>query len=255
MAMSNEFQDKTALIVGGTSGIGEAAVNAFAERGCNVAFAGLEPDLGHGIERRINTAGKARARFVQTDVRDESQVERLVAAAVESFGRIHFALNNAGFEGPYAPVHEVTEADFERVIGINLKGVWLCLKHEIRHMLVAGGGAIVNTSSSAGVVSIPQVGIYSASKHGIIGLSKAAALENARANIRINVIAPGPVRTGLLSRMVAGQVPLDAIAGVVPMGRICEPEEIAASMLWLCSSAASFVTGHTLVADGGLTIA
>jgi len=180
---------------------------------------------------------------------------RLVERAAETFGRIHFAFNNAGVEGPYGPIHDISAADFDRVIGVNLKGVWLCLKHELRHMLERGGGAIVNTSSSAGVVSIPQVGVYSASKHAIIGLSKAAALENARANIRINVVAPGPVRTGLLSRMVAGQVDLDTIAESVPVGRISEPAEIAAAVIWLCSSSASFITGHTLVVDGGLTVA
>jgi NAD(P)-dependent dehydrogenase (short-subunit alcohol dehydrogenase family) len=253
--MSDEFAGKSALIVGGTSGIGEAAVDAFADKGCNVVLAGLEPDLGQRIEQRINEGGKARACFVQTDVRDEAQVMRLVERAAETFGRIHFAFNNAGVEGPYGPIHDISAADFDRVIGVNLKGVWLCLKHELRHMLERGGGAIVNTSSSAGVVSIPQVGVYSASKHAIIGLSKAAALENARANIRINVVAPGPVRTGLLSRMVAGQVDLDTIAESVPVGRISEPAEIAAAVIWLCSSSASFITGHTLVVDGGLTVA
>jgi NAD(P)-dependent dehydrogenase (short-subunit alcohol dehydrogenase family) len=129
------------------------------------------------------------------------------------------------------------------------------MKYQIRHMLVHGGGAIVNTASSAGVVSIPQIAIYSASKHAIVGLSKAAALEQARSGIRINVVAPGPVKTGLLSRMVAGHVDLESIADAVPMGRISDPPEIASAILWLCSDSASFVTGHTLLADGGLTIA
>ncbi len=253
--MYKEFSNRTALIVGGTTGIGEAAVAAFAGEGCNVAFAGIEDDVGRVLEQRINAGAGGRALFVRTDVRREADVERLMHLAGDRFGRIHYALNNAGVEGPFGPLQDASEADFDHLIGTNLKGVWLGMKHQIRHMLKFGGGAIVNTSSSAGIVSIPQVGIYSASKHGIIGLSKAAALEQARSGIRVNVIAPGPVRTGLLSRMVAGHVDLDTIAGVVPMGRISEPSEIAAAVLWLCSDAASFVTGHTLVADGGLTIA
>jgi NAD(P)-dependent dehydrogenase (short-subunit alcohol dehydrogenase family) len=253
--MTDEFSGKTALIVGGTTGIGAAVVTSFAGRGCNVVFAGIEDEIGTQLEQQINAHKAGTAMFVRTDVRFEDQVAALVRTAAERFGRIHYALNNAGFEGPFGPIQDASEADFDRVVGVNLKGVWLGMKHEIRHMLANGGGAIVNTASSAGVVSIPQVGIYSASKHGIIGLSKAAALEQARAGIRINVVAPGPVRTGLLSRMVAGHVELEAIASVVPMGRICDPPEIAAAVLWLCSEAASFVTGHTLVADGGLTIA
>jgi NAD(P)-dependent dehydrogenase (short-subunit alcohol dehydrogenase family) len=253
--MYREFKDKTALVVGGTSGIGAATVTAFAAAGCNVAFAGIEPDLGTQLEAGINALGGGRALFVRTDVRVESQMVHLLTATEERFGRISFAVNNAGFEGSFGPIQDASEADFDRILATNLKGVWLGMKHEIRHMLARGGGAIVNTSSSAGVVSIPNVGIYSASKHAIIGLSKAAALEQARANIRINVIAPGPVRTALLSRMIEGHVDLETISNVVPMGRICEPEEIAAAILWLCSDAASFVTGHTLVADGGVTVA
>ncbi|MEP6884472.1 MAG: glucose 1-dehydrogenase [Gammaproteobacteria bacterium] len=253
--MSSEFANKTALVVGGTAGIGESVVRAFLALGCNVVFAGIEADLGGALQKRIQMEYGGRALFVHTDVRIESQVEHLIQTTEGYFGRVHFALNNAGYEGPFGPIQDASEADFDRIIATNLKGVWLGMKYEIKHMLRHGGGSIVNTSSSAGVVSIPQVGIYSASKHGIIGLSKAAALEQARAGIRINVIAPGPVRTGLLTRMVAGKIELDAIADLVPMGRISEPQEIAQAVLWLCSESASFVTGHTLVLDGGLTVA
>lgn len=252
--MTDEFFGKTALIVGGTTGIGAAAVEIFVRRGCNVVFAGLEGETGNAFEQRLNAGDGGRVMFVETDVRSEEQVAALVRRAEERFGRIHYAVNNAGFEGPYGPLQDATEDQFDRIINVNLKGVWLGLKYQIRHMLAHGGGAIVNTSSSAGIVSIPQVGIYSASKHGIIGLSKAAALEQARSGIRVNVIAPGPVRTGLLSRMVGGHVPLELIAEGVPMGRISEPDEISEAILWLCSNAASYITGHTLVVDGGMTI-
>jgi len=253
--MFAEFADKTALVVGGTTGIGESIVHAFLGCGCNVVFAGIEAELGIALQRSLQNKHAGRALFVRTDVRIESQVESLIRFAEEHFGKIHFAVNNAGYEGPFGPIQDAEETEFDRIIATNLKGVWLGMKHEIKHMLRYGSGSIVNTSSSAGVVSIPQVGIYSASKHGIIGLSKAAALEQARAGIRINVIAPGPVRTGLLSRMVEGKIGLDEIAELVPMGRISEPSEIAQGVLWLCSDAASYITGHTLVLDGGLTVA
>jgi NAD(P)-dependent dehydrogenase (short-subunit alcohol dehydrogenase family) len=250
-----DLKGKAALIVGGTTGIGEATVRAFAARGCNVAFAGIETDLGPQLEATVNALDGGRVCFIAADVRNEQSIEQLVTQAAARFGRLHYAMNNAGVEGPFGPVQDATEADFDRIVGVNLKGVWLGMKYQIRHMLAHGGGAIVNTSSSAGVVSIPNVGIYSASKHGIIGLSKAAALEQSRSGIRINVVAPGPVKTGLLSRMVGGHIDLNTIADVVPQGRIAEPAEIAETIIWLCSDAASYVTGHTLVADGGLTIA
>jgi NAD(P)-dependent dehydrogenase (short-subunit alcohol dehydrogenase family) len=253
--MFAEFTNKTALVVGGTTGIGESVVRQFMANGCNVVFAGIEDEIGAALQQSLQQNNRGRALFVRADVRVESQVERLTQIAEEHFGRVHFACNNAGYEGPFGPVQDASEADFDRIIGTNLKGVWLGMKYQIKHMLRHGGGSIVNTSSSAGIVSIPQIGIYSASKHGIIGLSKAAALEQARAGIRVNVIAPGPVRTGLLSRMVEGKVELDAIAGSVPMGRISEPSEISQAVLWLCSEAASYVTGHTLVLDGGVTVA
>jgi NAD(P)-dependent dehydrogenase (short-subunit alcohol dehydrogenase family) len=253
--MAAEFANKTALIVGGTTGIGEAVVSEFLARGCNVVFAGIEDQIGAALQQSLQHQFGQRVWFVHTDARIEAQVETLIRISEEHFGRVHFALNNAGYEGPFGPIQDANEADFDRIIGTNLKGVWLGMKYQIKHMLKHGGGCIVNTSSSAGVVSIPHVGIYSASKHGIIGLSKAAALEQARAGIRINAIAPGPVRTGLLSRMVAGKIDLDAIADLVPMGRISEPSEIAQAVVWLCSEAASYITGHTLVLDGGLTVA
>ena len=162
-------------------------------------------------------------------------------------------MNNAGIEGRFGPVHAATSEEFDRIIAVNLKGIWLGLKYEVPHMLEHGGGAIVNTASCAGIVGIANVGIYTASKHGVVGLTKAAALELARSHIRVNAVAPGPVDTGLLHRMLAGNIDVATIAEGNPMGRVSAPEEIAEGIVWLCSDAASYVTGHTLAIDGGMT--
>jgi NAD(P)-dependent dehydrogenase (short-subunit alcohol dehydrogenase family) len=244
---------KTALVIGGTEGIGRATVRAFAAAGANVFIAGLGAERGGELEAEINALKSARAAFLEADVSIESDVAEVVARAADRFGRIHIAVNNAGIEGSFGPVHEYTSADFDHIIGVNLKGIWLGLKYQIPHMLKHGGGAIVNTSSSAGVRAIANVALYSASKHGVVGLTRATALELARSNIRVNAIAPGPVNTGLLERMIAGHIDKAAIAARVPMGRISAPSEIAQAILWLCSDAASFITGHTLAIDGGLT--
>lgn len=249
------FSGKSALVVGGTTGIGAAVVSAFAEQGGRVVFAGLDCQEARDLAQTINAQWPEAAVFVPVDVRREADAIALVRVAAERFGRIDYSLNNAGVEGPFGPLQEVTEEDFDRLMGVNLKGVWLGLKHQIRHMLEYGAGSIVNTASSAGIVSIPQVAIYSASKHAIVGLTKAAALEQARSGLRVNAVAPGPVRTGLLQRMVAGHIELDQIAASVPMGRISEPAEIAQAVLWLWSDASSYVTGQVLVVDGGVTIA
>lgn len=248
-----EFAGKTAVVFGGATGIGRATVEAFAAAGANVVIAGLDADAGRSLELQIRNSGRA-AVYMEADVRREPDVERVVAFAAQRFGRIHAAVNNAGIEGRFGPVQDATMEDFEQIIGVNLRGIWLGLKYEIRHMLEHGGGAIVNTSSSAGVTGIANVALYTASKHAVVGLTKASALELARSGIRVNAVAPGPVNTGLLQRMVAGKIDISVIAEQVPMGRISEPEETARGIVWLCSEAASFVTGHTLVIDGGLTV-
>ena len=247
------FAGKTALVFGGTAGIGRSAAIAFASAGANVFISGLGAAEGKEVEAEARSQG-AEAVFMEADVTRESEVQAVVSAAAERFGRIHAAVNNAGIEGRFGPVQDLTEADFDRIISVNLKGIWLGLKYEIPHMLAHGGGAIVNTSSSAGVTGIANVAVYTASKHGVVGLTKATALELAQARIRVNAIAPGPVNTGLLKRMVGGHIDLSVIADHVPMRRISEPEESAQAILWLCSDAASFITGHTLVVDGGLTV-
>ncbi|MGH8258586.1 MAG: SDR family NAD(P)-dependent oxidoreductase [Steroidobacteraceae bacterium] len=250
---SSDFSGKTALVFGATAGIGRSTALALAAGGARVVVAGLGADQGREVEGELGRAG-AEGFFIEADVRDESQVRGALEQAVRRFGRIHVAVNNAGTEGRYGPVQDSTADDFERLIGTNLRGVWHGLKHEIPHMLAHGGGAIVNTTSCAGVTGMAQIALYTASKHGVVGLTKAAALEVARSNIRINAVAPGPVDTGLLHRMVGGHVDLATIAEGVPMGRISRPQEIAEGIVWLCSDAASYVTGHTLVIDGGFTV-
>jgi NAD(P)-dependent dehydrogenase (short-subunit alcohol dehydrogenase family) len=245
---------RAALVIGGTTGIGRATALEFAAAGARVFVAGLGKDEGRSVEAEIRKTYKVDAEFLEADVRRETDVQAVMARAIQKFGRIHAAVNNAGTEQKFGPVHETTAEEFERVIGINLRGVWLGMKYEIPHMLANGGGAIVNTASMAGVEGIANVAVYTASKHGVVGLTKASALELARSNIRVNAVAPGPVDTGLLARMIAGKIDVSVIAESVPMGRISQPAEIAKGMVWLCSDAASYVTGHTLVIDGGATI-
>jgi len=249
----DRFDGRTVLVIGGTTGIGRATAVCFAKAGANVVIAGLGAADGRQTEAEVKAAG-AQAVFIEADVTRESDVRDVMSRAVERFGRIHAAVNNAGIEGRFGPVQDATPDDFDRIIGVNLKGVWLGLKYQVPHMLEQGGGAIVNTSSSAGVTGIPMVALYTASKHAVVGLTKATALELATSNIRVNAVAPGPVNTGLLHRMIEGKIDSSVIASQVPMRRISEPEETARAIVWLCSDAASYVTGHTLVVDGGLTV-
>jgi NAD(P)-dependent dehydrogenase (short-subunit alcohol dehydrogenase family) len=254
MMATQSWAGKTALVIGGSSGIGRATALAFASAGANVFIVGLGGVEGGEVEASARAAG-VDAVFMEADVSREDEVKAFTEAAVTRFGRIHAAVNNAGVEGPYGPVHTLSSADFDHVIGVNLKGIWLGMKHQIPHMLAHGGGAIVNMASSAGTTGIPNVAIYTASKHGVVGLTRAAALELARTGIRVNAVAPGPVDTGLLHRMVGGHVDLDIVKAGVPMHRISQPEETAHVIVWLCSDEASFVTGHVLAVDGGLTAA
>ena len=226
---------------------------AFGKAGAKVVVAGLGMDDGQAVEGEIKALG-ADAMFVPVDVTREPDLRSLINRAEARFGRIHAAVNNAGIESAYGPIQERTAEEFDRLMAVNLRGIFFGLKHEIPHMLQHGGGAIVNTASQAGLTGLANVAIYTASKHGVVGLTKSVALELARSNIRVNAVAPGPVDTGLLHRMVHGQVPIDVIAEGVPMGRIAAPEEIAAAIVWLCSDAASYITGHTLAIDGGFTV-
>ena len=250
MTTPTDFTGTNALVIGATTGIGRATAIAFAEAGANVAIAGLGAAEGHEVEGEIRRRGRD-ALFLETNVRHEKEVAALMHSAVERFGRIHVAVNNAGTEGRFGPTKEMNEDDFDRIIGTNLKGIWLGLKYQIPHMEAQGGGAIVNMASNAGLKGIRGIALYTASKHGVVGLTKAVALELARSNIRVNAVAPGAVETGLLHRMVDGHIPISAIAEGTPMGRISQPEEIARAILFLCSDAASYITGHILAIDGG----
>lgn len=251
--MTNKRLDnKVALVIGGSTGIGRAAAVAFAQAGAKVVVAGRGEARGKETEAMIQQAG-AEGLFIQTDVSDDRSVQSLVEQTLDKFGRLDAAFNNAGIEGKVAPLAETTEEDFDNIININLKGVYLGLKYQVQHMLENGGGAIVNTASIGGVVGFPNTAIYCASKHGVIGLTKTAALELAQSNIRVNAIAPGAVQTGLLNRMSGGEASAQAVAQAIPMGRVSTPEEIALAVVWLCSDEASYITGQTLILDGGFT--
>ncbi len=193
-----DFKGKNALVTGGATGIGRAACLAFAQAGAGVVVAGLGAAEGAAVVREIEEGG-GKAIFVETDVRHERDIEAMMAAALSRFGRIDAAFNNAGIESSYGPLHELSTEEFDRIIAVNLRGIFLAMKHEIRHMLAAGGGTIVNTSSTAGITGMANIAAYTASKHGIIGLTKATALELGKSGIRVNAVAPGPVNTGLLA--------------------------------------------------------
>jgi NAD(P)-dependent dehydrogenase (short-subunit alcohol dehydrogenase family) len=249
--MAEGLQDKVALVTGGSSGIGRAASLAFAAQGARVIVADLAVAGGEETVRMIEAAGGSAA-FIRADVSKAAEVQALVSHAVERYGRLDCAFNNAGTEGSRASTADYLEEDWDRVIGTNLKGVWLCMKYEIPVMLEQGGGAVVNTSSVYGMAGGRGVSAYVASKHGVAGLTKAAALEYAPLGIRINAVCPGAIRTPMLMRHLPDvETEQRLIAAVEPIGRMGSPEEVAAAVVWLCSDTASFVTGHTMAVDGG----
>ena len=249
----NEFQGKVALVTGGTSGIGRAAAIAFAREGAKVVVAGRRVAEGEETVRLIRANGRE-AIFVQTDVAQEAQVKNLVGRTLEQFGRLDFAFNNAGIEQLPTPFLEQKVETYDQVMDINVKGVWLSMRHEIPAMLKSGGGAIVNTSSALGVIAFAGVEIYVASKHAVIGLTKSAALEFAKQGIRINAVLPAVIETDMYRRFVGDKPEATAaFAAMHPVGRIGTPEEIADAVIWLSSTKSSFVTGHSLLADGGFT--
>jgi NAD(P)-dependent dehydrogenase (short-subunit alcohol dehydrogenase family) len=248
---SFNFTDKVALITGGSTGIGRATALLFARHGARVVIGDVNPEGWETVET-IKREGGA-ALFVETDVREARQVQHLVAAAVEIYGGLHCAFNNAGVLPAGALLADVEEAAFDQVIAIDLKGVFLSMKYEIQHMLKAGGGAIVNNASIAGMIADPGISAYVAAKHAVIGLSKAAALEYAAQGIRINALAPGLVETGMTKHWFADANIRAHLLANTPMGRVAQPEEMANMVLFLCSDSASFATGQTFVVDGGYT--
>lgn len=246
------FTRKVALVTGGGSGIGRATAIAFARDGANVVVGDVTVTGGQETVQAIVESGGA-AIFVKVDVSKEAEVEAMVRHVIEVYGRLDYAVNNAGVEGPSAPTADYTEEAWDRVLDINLKGVWLCMKYELPQMLKQGGGAIVNMSSVAGLVGFAGAPAYTASKHGIIGLTRAAALEYATAGVRVNAVCPGVIQTPMIDRAVGGSADVRAsLLALEPVGRFGTPEEVAEAALWLCSDAASFVTGHALAVDGGL---
>lgn len=242
---------RVAIVTGGATGIGRASVVAFARRGAQVVVADVNDDAGAETVKLAESEGTD-ATFVHTDVTDSSSVAAMVDTAITAFGRLDFAHNNAGMSGVAAGVVDCTEELWNRTLALNLTGVWLCMKHEIPRMLESGGGAIVNTSSGAGLVGFAALPAYVASKHGVIGLTKSAALEFVRAGIRVNAICPGTTRTPMIEAYIGGDPNIEKMMTMAsPLGRMAQPEEMAEAAVWLCSDAASFVNGVALPVDAG----
>ncbi|GAB7094741.1 SDR family oxidoreductase [Halolamina litorea] len=268
------FDGRTAVVTGASSGIGRASALRLAEEGANVVVADIDADGGRETVDLIEDAGGA-ATFVEVDVSDTASVEQMVDVAVESYGGLDIAHNNAGILTGFVETTGIEEAQWDRIVDINLKGVWACMKAELPVMVENGGGAIVNTASEAGLVGMGGLSSYSASKHGVVGLTKSVALEYATRGVRVNAIAPGPTRTNIQSGVVGGggSSLRDRVGRVVrllktvvrtlladydtsamrevPMDRIADPEEMAGAVAFLCSDDASYITGHTLPIDGG----
>ncbi len=248
-----EFEGKVALVTGGGSGIGRATALAFARDSARVVIGNRNVQRGEETVSMIRAAGGT-ASFQRTDVLVAADIEALVKHAVSEYGGLDLAFNNAGIEGEPRPLAEQTEANYDAVMDINVKGVWLSMKYEIPRMLDQGGGAIVNCASVAGVIGFPGIGIYSASKHAVIGLTKAAALEYSAQGIRVNAVNPAVIDTEMVDRLADGMnMKKDDLTTFHPIGRLGRVEEVAEAVLWLCSEKASFVTGHSLMVDGGFT--
>lgn len=246
-----DLEGKVALVTGGSSGIGRDTAVLFAKAGVKVVVAGRREPEGQKTIDLVRAAG-SEGLFVKTDVSRASEVEALVQAVVQKFGRLDLAFNNAGIEGVWVPIIRQSEEDWDRTINTNLKGVWLCLKYEIQQMLKQGsGGAIVNMASITGLVGSAGAAAYTASKHGVVGLTKSAALENARSRIRINAVCPGAIETPMAERIFGAPAIHKYVLSCHPIGRFGKSTEVAEAVVWMCSDCASFMTGQSLVLDGG----
>jgi len=249
-----DFSARVALVTGASRGIGRAAALAFAKAGAKLVLADIDAGNGETLVAEI-TAGGGEALFVRTDVAKAADVDAMVTQAVARFGRIDCAFNNAGIEEEQVKLAESEEALYDRMMAINVKGVWLCMRRQIVQMLAQGGGAIVNTASVAGLVGAPRHAIYAASKHAVVGLTKSAAVEYGKKHIRINSVCPGVIRTAMLERALERDPSWEAgILALHPVGRLGETQDVVSAVLWLCSDGAAFVCGHQLVVDGGMTV-
>jgi NAD(P)-dependent dehydrogenase (short-subunit alcohol dehydrogenase family) len=249
--METTFKNKVALVTGGASGIGRATAIAFAKKGAKVAV--VDWKKNDEIVDLIKELG-SEAIFIKCDVSKTDDVKAMVAQTIAAFGRLDYAYNNAGIEGISATTQECSEENWDKTIGVNLKGVWLCMKYEIPEILKQGKGAIVNCASVAGLVGFAGLPAYVASKHGIVGLTKTTALECATQGIRVNVVCPGVIQTPMIDRLTGKtKEGIERFKGFEPIGRFGLPEEIANAVVWMCSDEASFVTGHVMAVDGGFT--
>jgi len=247
-------EGRVALITGAGSGIGRATALAFAREGYATVVADVAEEQGRATATDCGRLGQ-QSRFICCDVSDKASVRRLIAETVASFGRLDAAFNNAGTLGELAQTGDCSTSNFDRVIAVNLRGTWLCMRQELRQMAKQeSGGAIVNCSSVAGLVGFPGIPAYVASKHGVVGLTRAAALEYGRQKVRVNAVCPGPIQTAMLDQLMPG-VPggEEALVKLEPVGRIGAPDDISAAVVWLCSPEASFVTGQAIAVDGGWT--
>lgn len=252
--MNMSYEGKVAIVTGASEGMGLSTARAFAEAGASVVLADIQADKAQAAAESLNKAG-LKALAVACDVAREEQVAAMVRKTVETYGRLDAAYNNAGLQTPQVPAAEMSYDDYDRTMAVNLRGIFTCMKYEIPAMLQNGGGAIVNCSSQGGVTGFPGQAAYIASKHGIIGLTRTAALDYAQKGVRVNAVCPGVIRTPMAERLIGGNKEVEAaIKEMVPMGRMGTGEEIASAVLWLCGPGASFVTGHALIVDGGFTV-
>src|SRR5881227_1469494 len=252
--MNLSFQNKVALVTGAGSGMGLVTARAFSEAGAAVVLADVHENAVRSAAEELVAAGH-KAIGIRCDVADEAEVAAMVEQIVSTFGRLDAAFNNAGIQSPALEMADVSGEEFERVNGINLRGVWNCMKYELRQMREQGSGAIVNNSSIGGLIGIPGRATYHAAKHGVLGLTKSAALEYASRGIRINAVCPGTIETPMVTAMLAKEPEaMEVIMRDTPIQRLGRSEEIASAVLWLCSPGASFVIGHALALDGGYTV-